>query len=191
MASRRRTSAGPERGLALVTMLLLLVLVTALGLMALNIGEIESRLAGTNRRTTQSFHAAGGGGEVALPVIRDTLDSYALPTGYPATVAVNSETSGGNPGMPDLLEKLTTGTVTTTSPDVTVTAFTGQTVRVDVDYEGPATLPGSELEDFASRYHKKTGGTGCGSGNLYYVDSEASGPLNTRSRVGLAYFYCN
>ncbi len=191
----RRVAAAPaglarQRGLALLTILLLLVLVTAIGLMALTVGEMEITLAGTNRRTTQTLHAASGGGEIAVQAVRDTLETNALPTGYPPTVAINSATSAGNPSLPDLVEKLTTGSVSTTSPDITVTAFPNQTVRVDANREGYVELSGSEFGDFASAYHRKTGGTGCTSGSLYYIDSVASGPLKSRSNVGLAYFHC-
>lgn len=185
------------KGAALITVVLMIVLVTALLMMALNISGIEMNLAATNRRTTQGFQAAGGGPEMAPRVVKDILDQNALPTGYPPTVNTDPKVTGGDPALVDLVEEITTGGGALSNdtaqgePDLTITALNGQTVRVDIDYEGPATLPGSELEEFAIAYHKKTGGTGCATGTLYNIDGVASGPLSTQSNVGAAYFDCN
>jgi hypothetical protein len=176
-------------------MLLLLFLASAIGLMVLTIGETESQLASTNRRTTQTLHGAGGGADTATSVIRTVVETNALPTGYPSSVAVDASNTAGNAAIPDFVEELTGGpggtdTVQST-PDITMAGlFPGQTVRVDVDYAGNVSLPGSEVEEFAAGYHKKTGGAGCSSGSLYYVDSQAQGILRTQSRVGQAYFIC-
>ena len=50
-----------EKGIALITMMLMMILMTALIMMALNVSEIEINLASTNRRTTQGMHSAEGG----------------------------------------------------------------------------------------------------------------------------------
>ena len=176
--------------------MLLMVLVIALILMALYISQFEITLAFTNRRTASSFHAAGGGSEVAIPVIQDTIQQNALPTYIPPTVVVDATLTGLDPTLPDFLEEITMGggplatDDVAINPDLTITALNDQIISVDIDYEGPATLPGSELEEFAARYHKKTGGVGCASGTLYYIESLASGPMQTQSRVRSAYFDC-
>ncbi|MGB3942580.1 MAG: hypothetical protein WBK96_13920 [Candidatus Manganitrophaceae bacterium] len=77
-------------------------------------------------------------------------------------------------------------------PDLVINGLNGQTIQVDVDLEeGGISLDGSELEEFGIRYHRKTGGTGCSSGTLYYIDSVATGPMNTRLNVGSAYLDCS
>lgn len=185
-----------EKGVVLLTIMLMMVLVALIIMMALNISQIESTLASTNRRTTQGIFAAGGGAEIAFPVVQDTLAANGLPTGYPATVAVDTATAGGDVNLADFVEEVASGGGTladdtaAATPDITVTAMNGQTVLIDVDYEGPATLPGSELEEFGIRYHRKTGGTGCTTGTLYYIDVLSNGPLNSRSNVGSAYYDC-
>lgn len=186
-----------NRGAALITVVLMIVLVTALLMMALNISGIEMTLSATNRRTTQTFQAAGAGVEIAPTVIKEILENNALPTGYPATIVLDNTATGGDPGVVDLIEELATGGGTlsddaaASNPDLTITTLNGQTLRVDIDYEGPATLPGSELDEFSIGYHKKTGGTGCTTGTIYNINVVASGPLSTQSNVGSAYFNCS
>lgn len=195
MASSKRSSPlYSPNGAALITTMLIVVLVVALIMMALSISQTESNLASTNRRTAQSFHAAEGGVGITVPVIQDTILQNAVPASYPATVQVDAGTAGGNTALRDFLEEVTGTSIADTAaatPDLTITALSGQTVQVDVDYEGPANLPGSELEEFAIQYHKKVGGVGCASGTLYYIDSIASDAMQTQSNVGAAYFNCS
>lgn len=184
-----------EEGVALITVVLVLVLVVAIGIMAFNISEMDSNLASLNRRTTQSFTAAGGGADLANSVILNTMEQNAIPAGYPATVTVTTTDVAGTIGIPDFVERLdgilgSTPRSPVTNPDVTITAMNGQTVQVNIDYEGPASLPGSELDEFGIQYHRKTGGTGCGSGILYYIDSVGLGALNTQAEVMSAYYHC-
>lgn len=188
-----------QKGAALITVVLMIVLVTALLMMALNISGIEMNLASVNRRTAQTLYGGTGAGpEIAPSVIKDILDQNALPTGYPATVVLDNTMTGGDPALLDLVEEITTGGGGLSSdsakinPDVTITALNGQTILVDIDKEpGSVTLPGSELDEFAIGYHKKTGGTGCTTGFLYDIDTVASGALSTQSNVGSAYFNCS
>lgn len=185
-----------QHGMAMVTILLMIVLVTMMLMMALNISRMEINLAATNRRTTQGLHASDGGSPIGIKTIQDIVTQNALPAGYPATVVVNNATAGGNPTLPDLLEEITSGggiladDTAVTDPDLTVTALPGQTLQVDIDYEGPASLPGSELDEFAIAYHKKTGGTGCTSGTLYNMDAVSTGVLKTKSQVHTVFYSC-
>ncbi len=177
--------------------MLMVVLVTAVIMMALNVTGIDSNLASTNRRTTQGFHAAESGAEIAINVLQETLQQNAIPSYSGSSgVAIPATNTSGNPLIADFVEEMTSGLgssldSTTTNPDITVTSLSGHVIQVDIDYEGPASLPGSELEEFAIGYHRKTGGTGCASGTLYYVDAVANGPMNTKSQVGSAYFNCS
>lgn len=218
-----------EEGAALITMVLMILLVTALLMMALNISGIESNLASTNRRTTQGLQAAEAGIQIANQVIEDTLELNAVPTNppnpsttksYPATIVFDCSNSPtiGDTGLHDFVEELRSGggllandsasgdttydcaappiaptadpaAGETRGPDLVVTAL-GHTMQIDIDLEGTANLPGSELEEFGIAYHKKVSGAGCGSGTLYYIDVVSVGPLNTRSNVGSAYYKC-
>lgn len=195
--TKKNPNSKGQNGFALVTMMLLMVLVTAIILMALNVTEIDSNLASTNRRTTQGFHASESGAEIAMTVLQDTLQQNALPSYSSSSgVMVDSTNTTGNTLIPDFVEEMTSGAGSasdsaTSNPDVTVTSLSGQVIQVDIDYEGPASLPGSELEEFGISYHRKTGGTGCAAGTLYYIDAVASGPMNTKAQVGSAYFKCS
>jgi hypothetical protein len=130
-------------------------------------------------------------------VIKEILEDNALPTGYPATIVLDNTATGGDTGLVDLIEEMATGGGTlsddtaASNPDLTITALDGQTLQIDIDYEGPATLPGSELTEFGIGYQRKTGGTGCTTGTIYNINVVASGALSTQSNVGSAYFNCS
>jgi Tfp pilus assembly protein PilX len=187
---------GNEHGVALVTTLLMIVLMTSLLLMALNVATIEINLAATSRRTTQGFHAAEGGTNTVFPVIQDTLQLNAIPAYPAANVVVDPKNTGGGTFPPDFVRELTTGfgsiadTALQLVPNVKITAIANQPTSVDIDYEGYVTLPGSGVPETGSAYHRTTGGTGCSSGNLYYIDSVANGPLKSQSEVGSSYYSC-
>lgn len=192
-----------EEGIALIIVVSMIALVGGLMVMVLDISGTERNLAGINQRSVQSFHAAGGGNEISNQVIKDALDLNAIPTvpkGYPATVVVDSSNSTtiGDPTLPDLIEELRNGggalgndSVNDVVPDLLVTSLNNQRIQVDIDLEeGDVMLPGSELKEFGAAHHKKVGGTGCPAGTLYNVDTVSTGPLNTQSKVGTAYFDC-
>lgn len=189
-----------EKGIALVVTMIMIVLVTGLMVMVMRISGVERNLASINQRSIQSFHAAGGGNEIAGQVVKDILEVNADPTtakNYPATVVVDSATAGGNTTLNDLVEELRNGGGTLAddavdvAPDLIVTALNNQTINMDIDLEaGGVTLPGSELQEFGIAHHKKVGGTGCPSGNLYSINTVSDGELNTRANVGTAYFDC-
>lgn len=189
-----------ERGIALVAIMMMIVLMTALLMMALNISGIEINLASTNRRTTQGLHAGEGGADLAIPVVKDTLLQNAIPT-YPSAskVVVNPLNSSGGANSPDFVREMTSGSSPTgglldnptTNTNVTITSLTDQTIQVDVDYEGPASLPGSELEEQNIGYHRKSAGTGCASGTVYYINSLATGPMKTQFGMSTAYYHCS
>jgi hypothetical protein len=183
-----------SRGAALITVVLMIVLITALLMMALNISGIEMTLSATNRRTVQGLHAAGGGVEMVPDIVKDVIDNGL--GGFPPTVKPDDTKTYGDPTREDLLEEMdgVGGAFppdhASDSPDLTITALSGQTIKIDIDYEGPKTLSGSELEEFAIAYHRKTGGTGCTTGTVYNIDAISSGVLSSETNVGAAYFAC-
>lgn len=104
----------------MITIVLMILLVTALLMMALNISGIESNLASTNRRTTQGFQAAEAAIQIANRVIEDTLELNAIPTNppnpattknYPATVVFDCSNSPtlGDKNLHDFVEELRHG----------------------------------------------------------------------------------
>jgi len=186
--------------MALVTVMLIMTLVTVLVFMALNVSQIEMSLSATNRRTIQGFHAAQGGLDISFPVLTDTLVTNAVQNypSAPASPTVFINTPATTPASKNLfLQKITTGTWSSgvndnvnTNPNLTITAIPGQNISVDIDYEGPVSPPGSGLDDFGGRYHKLTGGTGCSTGTLYYVDALANGPMKSQSETVGSYYSC-
>jgi hypothetical protein len=189
-----------EQGIALIIVMIMIVLVTGLMAMVLGLGGIERNLASLNQHSIQTFQAAGGGNEMSTQVIKDVLLINNDPTSvmsYPGSVVLDTSTAGGNPGLNDFVEELRSGggilanDTASASPDLVITAMNTQTLNIDIDLEaGGVTLPGSELQEFGIAHHKKIGGTGCPSGNLYSIDTVALGEKKTRANVGTVYFDC-
>lgn len=189
-----------ERGMALISIMLMIVLMTSLLMMALNISSIEINLASTNRRTTQGLHAGAGGADLVMPVIRETLALNAIPT-YPTAskVVVNPLNTAGGLSAPDFVREMTSGSSPTgglldnpeNNPNVTITALSDQTIQVDVDNEGPVSRTGSELEEQNIGYHRKSAGTGCPTPTAYYINSLAIGPMKTETGTSLVYLHCS
>lgn len=199
-SSQKKTILNNEQGIALVVVMIMIVMVTGLMMMVLGGSGIERNLASINQRSIQSFHAAGGGSEIATQVIKDALELNDDPTiakNYPSTVLLDSSSAGGNTALNDFVEELRNGggvmanDTASVAPDLIVTALNKQLMNIDIDLEaGGLTLPGSEIQEFAIAHHKKIGGTGCPSGNLYAVNTISLGEKNTRANVGTAYFDC-
>lgn len=199
-SSQKKTILNNEQGIALVVVMIMIVMVTGLMMMVLGGSGIERNLASINQRSIQSFHAAGGGNEIATQVIKDALELNDDPTiakNYPSTVLLDSSSAGGNTALNDFVEELRNGggvmanDTASVAPDLIVTALNKQLMNIDIDLEaGGLTLPGSEIQEFAIAHHKKIGGTGCPSGNLYAVNTISLGEKNTRANVGTAYFDC-
>jgi len=197
---KNRTVLKNEKGIALIIVMLMIFMMTGLMVMVLGMSGVERNLASINQRSIQSFHAAGGGTEIASQVIKDTLELNVDPTigrNYPGTVIVDSESSGGDTTLNDFVEELRSGggilanDTASEAPDLIVTALNNQVMNIDIDLEaGGVTLPGSEIQEFAIGHHKKVGGTGCPSGNLYSIDTISLGEKNTRANVRTAYFNC-
>lgn len=66
-----------ERGMALVTALLILVALTALALTAMTNATIDTKIAGNKRQSQQKFYAIEGAEELALAMLPDLISGQA------------------------------------------------------------------------------------------------------------------
>src|SRR5574341_315106 len=85
-----------EQGTVLVTALILLLLVTLAGIIAVSSSTVDIQIAGNSRRVTMAFQGAEGGVNLAIPIIENTILQAALTPAVPvgpitAIDAVNLE----------------------------------------------------------------------------------------------------
>ena len=67
-----------ERGAVLITTLLLIVIITLIGLIAINTATVDIQISGQTKRSSMVFGGAEAGVDLAIPVIEGTLGSGAL-----------------------------------------------------------------------------------------------------------------
>jgi Tfp pilus assembly protein PilX len=177
-----------EQGIALLTVLLLMIIMTVLGIAAMTLTGLENRMAGFSTSTEAATLAAEACAGTAVNVIQQTLDAHALPAtllsnATPAgpvpqsnATLLNQEIMGHSDNNPDLPEA---------APNVqqTVGAYT---VRGDIDRLYVKGRAGSGMQQFAGLE-----GTGAGAGAyevFYRVDCVARNTAtNTAAQVTTVY----
>ncbi len=158
-----------EKGAVLITMLLLLIVITLAGIIAINVSTVDIQIARYTRESSTAFGGAEAGVDVAIPLIEDTLENSALqddPTGYAFDADLADEITGGSDNNTD--------TPNSATPDITITNINGATVKIDIDRLYSYTLPGSNV-GFASGYEGiGAGSAGGGTAILYRIDAQAT-----------------
>jgi len=177
-----------ERGIALITVMLLLVIMTVLGIASMTLTALENRMAGMSTSTESATAAAEACTGTAVNVIQQTLDAHALPAALlsnatPAgpvpqtnSTVLNQELMGQSDNNVDQPE-------VTPNIQQTVGVFT---VRGDIDRLYIKGRSGSGMQQFAG-YE----GTGSGAGAyevFYRVDCVARNTAtNTAAQVTAIY----
>jgi len=164
-----------EKGAILITMLLLMVIVTLIGVIAINTATVDIQISGNLKRVSTAFAGAEAGIELSIPIIENTIANGTLTpaaatgviTGLDTT-NLEGEITGGRDNDPDF------PTGTGASPDITLSNLGEVKVDADIDRLYSVTVGGGSLE-FASGYEGiGAGAAGGGVGVLYKVDSEGS-----------------
>ena len=161
-----------EKGAVLITMLLLLIVITLAGIIAINISTVDIQIAGYTRKSSTAFGGAEAGVDIAIPVIENTL---APPDGWLPLAAtgiisdfdttLENEITGGSDNDTDTANG---------SPDITIDDINGVEVKIDIDRLYAYTLPGSNV-GFASGYEGiGAGSAGGGTAILYRIDAQAT-----------------
>ena len=141
-----------DNGYILVTVLLLLLVLTVIGLAAIGTSSIENMLSGNIRLRERSISKAEAGVEISTAVIEHAVREDNN-TGF---VKIVKDTT-----LPDELRN--TAFDTDVNNDV-VFAIDGQNVEVDIDRMYSRPIPGSAMQ-FASAYD----GVGQGVGSNFYA----------------------
>jgi hypothetical protein len=181
---------GDERGIALLTVMLLLVALTVIGIAAMSVTGMENRMAGYGRSAETISSAAEACMGTAVKIIQDTIDQGQLPAAYLA----NASPAGPVPvaNGPTLQQEImgqsdNNGDSADSAPNTTATLF-NFTVQGDIDRLYAAPKVGGSLQ-FAGGYEGTAGGAAGGGVDIYYrVDCVATNPaLNTRGRITAVY----
>ena len=182
--------ASDERGVALLTAMLLLIVLTIIGIASISVTGLENRMAGFGRTGEAGGSAAEACVGTAVKIIQDTIDAGTLPIAYrndqtpagpvPATNATltEQEIMGQSDNNGD-------GAETAPNTQVTLNNFT---VFGDIDRLYVAPKAGGSMQMMAG-YEGAAGGTaGGGVDIMYRIDCLANNPATgTRARITAVY----
>jgi len=184
-----------EKGSVFLIVLMLMLIMTLVGIMAIDTATIDIQIAGNLKRTTTAFEGAEGGVDVSIPVIERTMAEGSLApagltdppeiTGADATNLGNEILGGANNDIDDpICEDLngdgvldagedTNGNGTLENEDLCMN-LNGARVGVDIDRLISDVNAGNSLE-FASGYEGiGAGAAGGGMSVLFRIRSQGT-----------------
>jgi len=185
-----------EQGIAMLTVMLVMLMMTVLGIAAVTVTGLENRMAGFMTSMESATAAAESCAGVGVNIIQHTIDPYVgagtLPTAFlsnanpagpvPQTNAtvLNQEIMGSSDNNSDFAD----GASAVPNLVQTVGAYT---VNGDIDRLYVKGSPGSGMQQFAG--YEGTGSSSVGSSNIYYrVDCVArNAATGTSARVTAIY----
>jgi Tfp pilus assembly protein PilX len=188
-----------EQGIAMLTVMLVMLMMTVLGIAAVTVTGLENRMAGFMTSMESATAAAESCAGVGVNLIQQTIDPYAgagtlpavfksdvvtagVPGPVPQTNAtvLNQEIMGSSDNNSDFAD----GTGSVPNLVQTVGAYT---VNGDIDRLYVKGSPGSGMQQFAG--YEGTGSSSVGSSNIYYrVDCVArNAATGTSARVTAVY----
>lgn len=186
-----RNVAKDEQGLAFLTVMILTLILTVLGVAAMTVTGLENRLAGFQRTTETAGDAAESCLSTSVKIIQQTIDAGAVPAAVVTAtgpVPTGAETAA-NPSLTmEILGQADNHADTVTGagamgPDYDQTV-NGYSVKGDVDRLYVQAKAGSGMQ-FAAGYEGAGSGSASGGADvLYRVDCRATlTATGTESRV--------
>jgi hypothetical protein len=176
--SRGACVKNSEQGIAMMTVLLILLMMTVLGISALTVTGLENRMAGSMTSMESATAAAESCTGIGVNIIQQTIDPYVgagtIPAAFqsnvmtggisgpidlPYAILLNQEIMGQSDNNIDFPD----GPGETPNLRLTVGAFT---VKGDIDRLYIKGSPGSGMQQFAG--YEGTGSSSVGSSNIYY-----------------------
>lgn len=193
---RRDTcSTKNERGIALISVMLVMLMVTALGVASLTYTGLENRMAGFASSTEAGAAAAESCIGTGVNVILQTIEQRQVPVTYVgALVPSNAENTSNPPtltqeimGQADNSPDLPSGTNSSPSPDIQMTVGSFDVVG-DIDRLYIKQRSGGSLQ-FAAGYEGTAQGASGGGAEAYYqIDCIATlKNTGTTSRIRAIY----
>ncbi len=180
-----------EKGVALIVGTLLLLVATAVGVIALSTSNTNVMISGNQRLSEVNFAAADSGVSVSIPVIKTAISERDIKNSdYPNITVDDSDSDPAN-DIPDFVDELVGTPVNadtaSKTPDLSF-LLNDTTVNVDVDYLYRGYAKGSAIE-FASGYEGiGKGAGGKGSVEVYYaINSLGIGNVGSETEVCAIY----
>jgi hypothetical protein len=160
----------------LVTVLLLMLIVTILGVMAIDVSTVDLQIAGNMKRSTTAFEGAEAGIDLSIPIIEATLAAGALtPDPVDAPISVDGQTVvlGADLGT-EILSGSDATARNTWDEDIRIPSLGNVQVLVDIDRLYSDVNAGSAME-FASGYEGVgAGAAGGGMSVLFRISSQGT-----------------
>jgi Tfp pilus assembly protein PilX len=181
-----------ERGIALVTIMLVMVIMTVIGIAALTVTGMENRMAGFQRTGEAAATAAESCVGTGVNIIQQTIDQGKVPDTY--------KMMNGGP-VPDLNQSVLEGEImgqSDNSADVPTSSSTANTVQTvgaysvlgDIDRLYARPRAGGALQ-FAAGYEGTAGGTaGGGVDIMYRIDCRATTTTSSTASRIVAIYAC-
>ncbi|HXF92999.1 MAG TPA: PilX N-terminal domain-containing pilus assembly protein [Nitrospiraceae bacterium] len=172
MTKTERGFTGNQRGVAFLTVMLLLLILTVIGVAAVTVSGLENRIAGLARTSEAASSAAESCLGTAVNIIQQTIDQGSLPATFlsnatpagpvPQTNAtvLNQEILGQSDNNPDVAD----GTGAVPNLVQTVGAYT---VNGDIDRLYAKAKAGSGMQMFGG-YEGTAGGSSAGGVDILY-----------------------
>lgn len=152
-----------ERGVALITVLLLMVVLTVIGLGAITVTSLEVKTAQNERQHEEAVNRTEGGNDIQVKVLEETLLSAQMPEEY-------LQTAGGPVVETANLSGEIFGIRENDSSDIIPDlqqAIGAATVKMDIDFLYRKQKTGSALE-MAGGYEGIGFGGGSGGTEIFY-----------------------
>jgi len=184
-----------QEGIVLIVSLLLLLVATIVGIMALSTSTTNVMITGNQRLSEINFRASDSGIYVSIPVIKDIIFYGSIPATYGLDPDITIDT-----GLEDELRNTTldsdcpvlTSDCDNPDPDLEFTLSgtpSSITVSVDVDRLYSAAASGSAILMFMGYEGLGTGAASGGALIYYPINSYAQGPLGSQAQIYGIYRY--
>jgi Tfp pilus assembly protein PilX len=179
-----------EQGVALLTVMLLMVALTVIGIAAVTVTSLENRMAGFERSAESGSTAAEACLGTSVQIIQQTIDAAQLPPEFLDDKNPPGPVPAGNAAtlQQEIMGQLDNNEDVATAAPNTFLTVGGFTVRGDIDRLYAKPKAGGSLQ-FAAGYEGTAGGAaGGGVDILYRIDCAASSlALGTNSRITAVY----
>ena len=196
VSSSKSVCSKGEQGLAMLTVLLIMLMMTVLGISAVTVTGLENRMAGFMTSMEGATAAAESCAGIGVNIIQQTIDPYAGAGTVPIAFLSNATPAGPVPqtnatlltqeimGSSDNNSDFADGTGAVPNLVQTIGAFT---VNGDIDRLYIKGSAGSGMQQFAG--YEGTGSSAVGSSNIFYrIDCVARNTTTgTSARVTAVY----
>lgn len=179
-----------ERGIALVTVMLLLMIMTMVGIMSITVTGVGNRMAWFGRTGESGSSAAEACAHTAVKIIQQTIDEGLLPAAFldNANPAGPVPQSNSATLQAEIIGASDNNSDSSAFAPNTLTTVDNFTVRGDIDRLYAVPKAGGALQ-FAGGYEGMAGGAGGGGVDIYYrIDcTAANAATSTTSRITAVY----